>query len=91
MGFGDSLMVVLILLWCLLVGIGGYDIYTASDREAEAIAVQLQQEQDNENQISEIIYKSNLTQSETIELIGIMCNDNFDCKTNLYKKHIVKR
>jgi len=78
------------MLIVIEVGIVLMGIYTADNRIDEANAVIAQQPQDTENKISEIIYKSNLTQSETIEIINSLCESNTECKIDLLEKHIVK-
>jgi len=79
------------MLIVIEVGIVLMGIYTADNRIDEANAVIAQQPQDTENKISEIIYKSNLTQSETIEIINSLCENNKECKIDLLEKHIVER
>lgn len=78
------------MLIVIEVGIVLMGIYTADNRIDEANAVIAQHPQDTENKISEIIYKSNLTQSETIEIINSLCENNKECKIDLLEKHIVK-
>lgn len=51
----------------------------------------MQELQDHENQISDIIYSSDLTQSETIQVIDTLCDSSKECKTDLLKKRVVKR
>jgi len=93
MDWGDLLLIIEIIGVIFLVAVISlivFGIYTADDRAAEVNAVISQQLQDTENQISEIIYKSNLTQSETIEIINSLCGNNKECKIDLLEKHIVK-
>ena len=87
MAWYDKFLLIVLLPMVLALG---YSMFAADDIAAEANAVISQQLQDTENQISEIIYKSNLTQSETIEIINSLCESNTECKIDLLEKHIVK-